>query len=129
MSLAGLLIHTCTIERDQNGVTQAATRDAYQGRTPNWQTEQEGVLCRLVSKSQKLLDGLGELQIVTNYTLLVSAQSTVQPGVCRITNITDRAGNVIEPGPFRIVARLRRADHGAAHLSLPLELQGGRHAA
>ncbi len=130
MSVASSLPHRCTIERDR---ARETSLDDHRGHVPDWQPVAEGVPCRLVTRTQRVPDGvLAESPTITTYTLLLSARQDIRPGrVDRIVDVTDRAGNVIEPGPFSVEQLVRRTGGAGArsHISAALERQGGRHAA
>lgn len=122
------LPHRCTIERDAAGYAP----DAHRRHTPAYEAVAEAVPCRLVVDTQRVPDGvLAESPTITTYTLLLSARQDIRPGkVDRIVNVTDRAGNTIEAGPFTVEAVYRRTGGTGArsHIAAALELQGGSHA-
>lgn len=130
MAPAGQLPHRCTIERDRARETSV---DPHRQHRPDWATLAESVPCRLVTRTQRVPDGvLAESPVITTYTLLLSARQDIRPGrVDRIVSVTDRAGNVLEPGPFTVESVIRRTGGSGArsHISVSLERQGGRHAA
>jgi hypothetical protein len=124
--------HRCTIERDINGRDGTPERDGHRARVPAWEALATGVPCRLSAKTQRVVDlATGQGAIVTTYLLLVPPRVEARPTIHRVTNVTTRTGERLEPGPFTIVSRLARtgAAGGVGHISLGLELQGGRHAA
>jgi len=114
-----------------SGAAGDSARDGYRLRTPDWRVRAEDVRCRLVSRSQRVPDGvLAEAPVVTTYTLLIDGDADLTPTRDRVARITDRTGRLIEPGPFFIGGRLVRtgAAGSRSHTSYQLELRGGRHA-
>jgi hypothetical protein len=117
--------HRCTIERDRAPYAP----DAQRNHVRDYQPVATGVPCRLVTKTQRVPDGvLAESPVITTYTLLLSARQDILAGkVDRIVNVTDHAGNVIEAGPFTVESLIRRTGGTArSHISVALERQGGQ---
>jgi hypothetical protein len=124
--------HRCTLERDVNGRDGPPERDGHQARRPDWRTAEEGVPCRFVTRTQRTVDlATGTGTVVTTYLLLLPARIELRPTIYRVRQITTRTGGLIEPGPCTITTLARRtgAAGGRSHISVSLELQGGRHAA
>lgn len=124
--------HRCTLERDVNGREGPPERDGHQARRPDWQTAVEGVPCRFVTRTQRVVDlATGAGTVITTYVLLLPARFEARPTIHRVRQVTTRTGDLIEPGPFSITSLARRtgAAGGRSHTSVNLELQGGRHAA
>lgn len=120
MPIANTLSMTCSVERDANAVAHGTT-DAYNSPTRDWQAHLSDVRCRLVEKAQRVMDAAtGEYPIVTTYLLLLPSSADVRTEVDRITNI-QRNGTLIEAGPFRITALVRRRGNSLHHLSASLE--------
>lgn len=113
-----------------SGADGEPLRDGHRARRPDWRPRLEGVPCRLVARAQTAPDGaLAAAPVVTTYTLLVGPESDIRPTLDRIVGVMDRAGRPIEAGPFHIAGRLPRTGPAGArsHISLQLELRGGRH--
>jgi hypothetical protein len=123
------LVHRCTIERDrarESSITEHRTH------RPDWRVIATDVPCRLVTRTQRVPDGvLAEAPTITTYTLLLSPRADIRPGgIDRIVAVATRAGELLEAGPFTIDSVVRRSAGPARHhISLGLTLQGGRHAA
>lgn len=130
MSVAAHMPHVCTIERDRALETSVT---AHRAHRPDWQTLTTGVPCRLVTRTQRMPDGvLAEAPVLTIYTLLLAPGVDIRPGGGdRVVNVTERTGAVLEPGPLTVesVARRTGGTGARSHISVALELQGGRHAA
>lgn len=121
MPIANSLNQTCVIERDANAVANGPT-DAYHSPTRNYQPHLQDVRCRLVEKAQRVFDGAtAESPVMTTYLLLLPAGTDARANVDRVTNVRDRAGQLIEAGPFRVTALVRRRGQALHHLSAALE--------
>ena len=115
MAYGDHLLHTCTVQR-----ADKTQRDAYQQAQPVWADLATGVVCRLVERSQRVMDHeRAQLVVVTTYTLLLPAGTDVQPDD-RVTTVAEN-GALLDAGPFRIASVLRRRAWAEHHVSASLE--------
>lgn len=125
MSIDSHLIHTCTIQRPTT-----PNRTSHRDAKPVWATQAIRVLCRLVIKAQRVADSAtGERPIVTNYMLLLPADTDIRQGD-RITQIIDERG-VMElgndnqtPAIYRVAAVMPRRASAQRHVSCQLDRVG-----
>lgn len=94
------LIHRCTIQKPTTGAT-----DGYGQPSVTWTEDATNVPCRLNwhSASEKLWEFEG---VIADYKLFVGNNVDV-PETCRIVDVKDADGNVVDAGPFDIVSRQR----------------------
>lgn len=125
MSIDSHLIHTCTIQR-----SVTPNRTSHRDAKPQWSNQAIRVLCRLVIKAQRVADSAtGERPIVTNYLLLLPAETDIRQGD-RITQIIDERGlmefgnDQQTPAIYRVAAVMPRRSFTIHHISCQLDRVG-----
>jgi len=114
VSLDSLLIHQCDIQR-----IDTYFADAYGNNVATYKTVVKHLLCRLITKSQRVAsDDRTQFTVITVYRLLV-------PGLSDVI-VDDRVFNLVLDGTpdsaaYAISAVLPRRSSALHHLSLELE--------
>lgn len=125
MSIDSHLIHTCSVQR-----MTTPNRTSHRDAKPVWSNQMIRVSCRLVIKAQRVADSAtGERPIVTNYLLLLPADTDIRQGD-RVTQIIDERG-VMElgndnqtPAIYRVAAVMPRRASAQRHVSCQLDRVG-----
>lgn len=118
MSLAEVLIHTCTIQEPVNA------DNPYHEQGATWRNIDTLVACRLMVETQVVVDTATAAEsIITMYTLLLPANAVVDEGY-RITDLVLEEGE--EPGvDFTIEAmKPQRQKTAIHHIALELKKVG-----
>lgn len=115
MAFGDHLLHTCTIQR-----ADKTQMDAYQQAKPVWADLETGIACRLVERTQRIVnDERTQLTAVTAFTLLLPAGTDILEDD-RVTDLAD-GGVVFDAGPYHVTAVLRRRAWAEHHVSVALE--------
>lgn len=114
MSLAAQFIHSCTIKRP------TSTKDAYGATKPVEMLVVEEPRCRLVTKTQTVVQSdIAERAVVTRYVLLLPRTSAIKQGD-QIAVVRDAAQNIIGE-KYTVSAVLPRRSRHVHHISCELE--------
>ncbi|KKN55913.1 hypothetical protein LCGC14_0577560 [marine sediment metagenome] len=119
MSINGMMIHTCTIERDAQTI-----RGSYNtNMKSSWQPHAEDVPCRLVPQVSNVRGMGGTVGEASNVGLKESVKRVVRVILPRGLDITEQDrivdvkftnGVVLEPGPINILL-IRPAEKRSSH--------------
>lgn len=108
MTLASLLIHTCTIQRDQT-----PARDSFGAENPVFADLHTDLACRLMTASARVASPSEGFMQITVYKLVIPAKTdvTTKDQVSLVT-LEDKSTE----GPFDILAVIPRRDGRAQRL-------------
>lgn len=114
-----MMLHRCTIERDK----QTIKSDYNVNNKPQWVTDETSIKCRLIPQVSNVrgMGGIvGEGSPINLRDFVKRVQQFLLPKgtditeADRIVNVVDRAGRMVNAGPFNILL-VRSATSSAAH--------------